>query len=42
MFPVIARSESDEAIRTVTAESFLDCFAPLAMTMRAADESVLA
>jgi hypothetical protein len=29
---VIARSDSDEAIQTVSAVAFLDCFASLAMT----------
>jgi hypothetical protein len=29
---VIARSPCDEAIQTASAEGFLDCFAPLAMT----------
>ncbi|MDD1523115.1 hypothetical protein C7U65_11205 [Bradyrhizobium sp. WBAH23] len=30
--PVIARSPCDEAIQTVSADRFLDCFATLAMT----------
>ncbi|QOZ08604.1 hypothetical protein XH96_14470 [Bradyrhizobium sp. CCBAU 51765] len=30
--PVIARSPCEEAIQTVSAERFLDCFATLAMT----------
>ncbi|MGX1169649.1 hypothetical protein AB7M16_005915 [Bradyrhizobium sp. USDA 372] len=29
---VIARSPCDEAIQTVSADAFLDCFAALAMT----------
>jgi hypothetical protein len=29
---VIARSDSDEAIQTISAEAVLDCFATLAMT----------
>jgi hypothetical protein len=29
---VIARSPCDEAIQTASADTFLDCFAPLAMT----------
>ncbi|TGN79029.1 hypothetical protein EOW77_0029390 [Bradyrhizobium yuanmingense] len=29
---VIARSPCDEAIQTVSADAFLDCFASLAMT----------